>query len=165
MNMRQIINRNSGLTLIELMVTVAIVGILAGIGIPSYNYYTRTTKRSAAKTSVQQVRGLLEQYYTNNKQYTDNLVNLGFNNTPLYIDKNGNEVASTSSNVVYEITINTTKANDMTYCTTNCDYEVVATAKNTQATDDAQCGIFIFDSLGQKLSYNPSTTSYTTGCW
>lgn len=152
--------KQSGLTLIELMVTIAIVGILAAIAIPSYSYYTLTTKRSAAKSSLQQVRGLLEQYYTNDKVYTTNLTDLGFQNSPLEINKTGDEVAAGSSDIVYEIAIHTGAA--IAYCS-NCDYEVVATAKNTQ-TKDTNCAIFWFSSLGQKGSVKNGGGS-STGCW
>lgn len=155
--------RDKGLTLIELMVTIAIIGILSAIAIPSYSYYTRVTKRSAAKSSVQQVRGLLEQYYTNNKSYTTDLTNLGFNNSPLEVDKNDQEVSAAKA--VYEITVNTAAAGSMKYCKANCDYEVVATAKNTQ-TKDTNCAVFVFNSLGQKTSYDSSGNSSTSkGCW
>lgn len=159
--MKHHVKRQYGLTLIELMVTIAIIGILVGIAIPSYDYYTRTTKRATAKTALQQVRGLLEQYYTNNKSYTTNFADLGFQNTPLEINKTGAEVAAGSAGIIYEVTINTS---NLKYCA-SCDYEVVATAKNDQTKDKSgDCTVLWFNSLGQKGSANASGTP-TSDCW
>ncbi len=58
-----------GITLIELLVVVAIVGIIAAIAIPVYNGYISAAKRSEAKTNLQQLRLLLEQYYSENGKY------------------------------------------------------------------------------------------------
>lgn len=160
------IRKKAGLTLIELVVTIAIVGILAAIAIPSYEYYTQTSKRSAAKGALQQVRGLEEQYYTNNKSYTSNLTNLGFNNSPVEIDKTGNAVAAGSSKIVYEISVNL--SGSLKYCNSSCDYEVVATAKNTQVNDKkGACAVLWFNSLGQKGSakLDGTDTTSTADCW
>ena len=47
-------NRN-GFTLIELLVVVAIIGILAAVGVVAYNGYTKSAKLSAAKSKMQTV--------------------------------------------------------------------------------------------------------------
>lgn len=152
--------QQQGLTLIEVIVTVAIIGILAAIAIPSYEHYTTKTKRDGGKTSVQRVRGLLEQYYVNNKSYTDDLTALGFSNSPLNVDKTGEEVAAGSANTVYQVSVNTKAAGTLTYCA-SCNYEIVATPKNTQATNDTDCKILWFGSLGNK----GATGSKGTACW
>lgn len=163
--MTQFVIRNAGLTLIELIVTIAIVGILTAIGIPSYNYYIQTANRSQAKSSLQQIRGLEEQFYTNTKVYTSDLTKLGFSNSPLYIDKNGQGLAANSLAAKYKISVDTT---NLKYCAAGCEYEIVATAQNNQVNDKSgDCAILWFNSLGQKGSakLNGTDTTSTANCW
>lgn len=58
-----------GFTLIELVVTVAIVGILAAIAYPSYAAYVRRGKIVEALAELATVRVRLEQYYQDNRNY------------------------------------------------------------------------------------------------
>ena len=52
--------REKGLTLIELMIVVIIVGILAAVAIPVYTSYVQRARRADAKTALLQVRGAQE---------------------------------------------------------------------------------------------------------
>jgi type IV pilus assembly protein PilE len=59
-----------GFTLMELMITVAIVGILAAIAIPSYQSYMTRTRRADAMAALQSVSAAMERYKaTNNFSY------------------------------------------------------------------------------------------------
>ena len=53
-----------GFTLIEVMVVVAIIGILASIALPAYNDHTRKTRRAAGTACVTAVAQQLERHYT-----------------------------------------------------------------------------------------------------
>lgn len=53
---------NSGFTLIELMVTIAIISILAGIAIAAYNGYVREAKLGTAKINADSLKIFLEDY-------------------------------------------------------------------------------------------------------
>lgn len=60
---------NSGITLIELMVAVAIVSILAAVAVPSYRDYTIRGKIPQATNTLSALRVQLEQYYQDNRTY------------------------------------------------------------------------------------------------
>ena len=64
-----------GYTLIELMVVVAIIGILGAIAIPGYIGYRLRAERSVAWTDLQALRLLEEQFYAEINAYTGPLNN------------------------------------------------------------------------------------------
>lgn len=62
-------NRIHGFTLIELMITVAIIGILVAVALPSYRAYIERGQRANAKTVLLEAAQLMERYRSSNFKY------------------------------------------------------------------------------------------------
>ncbi|WP_040642469.1 type IV pilin protein [Psychrobacter aquaticus] len=66
------LKRESGFTLIEIMIAVAIIGVLAAVAYPSYQSYVIKTKRADMMAEMQQIAGRIESNKINYKRY-DNI--------------------------------------------------------------------------------------------
>ena len=62
--------KQSGFTLIEIMITVAIVGILAAVALPSYTSYVARGKRAEVRANMLEAAQFMERYYSTNFRYT-----------------------------------------------------------------------------------------------
>ncbi|HOY70967.1 MAG TPA: prepilin-type N-terminal cleavage/methylation domain-containing protein [Methylotenera sp.] len=78
------IKKHRGFTLIEMMITVAIIGILAAIAIPAYKDYTEKAKISGAVSDIAAMGTIIEQFFQENRRYPDSLaeVNLDTKRDP-----------------------------------------------------------------------------------
>ncbi len=134
------LRKETGFTLIELMITVAIVGILAAIALPSYRNYVMRGHRDEAETVMLQVAQEQERYYTMNNQY-----NIGATQV--------SPLGATGSSILYNITVASGTAPS--------GFQVNAVPANAQSPD-TQCGTLTLDALGNK----GSSGSYATAdCW
>jgi type IV pilus assembly protein PilA len=61
--MRSKVNDESGFTLVELLIVVAIIGILAAVAIPQFYHYRQKSYNGAAQSDMHNVRVQLESYY------------------------------------------------------------------------------------------------------
>lgn len=67
-----------GFTLIELMITIVIVGILAGIALPGYQNYVRKSHRTGAQAEMLDIANRQQQYLLVNRGYATTFTMLGY---------------------------------------------------------------------------------------
>lgn len=64
-------SKQQGVTLMELMAVVAIIGIIVAIAYPSYRAQVRRSNRTEARVALEQTAGALEKCYTRYMTYDD----------------------------------------------------------------------------------------------
>jgi type IV pilus assembly protein PilE len=120
--------RSRGFTLIEMMIAVAIVGIIAAIAYPSYMESVRKSNRAEAKVELMDVVARLQRCYTSYARFDDNV------NCPVYTDLADGGITSRGSGF-YNITI-TALGNGSTQTT----YQLKAKAVLAPQTADTANG-------------------------
>ncbi len=59
-----------GFTLIEVMIVIAIIGILTAVALPSYRSYIERGDRAAARAAIMEAQQFMERFYVNNDSYS-----------------------------------------------------------------------------------------------
>lgn len=97
--------RDQGFTLIELMIVVAIIGILASVAYPSYTDSVQRSNRADAKSTMMQVANQEERFFTENNAY-GSLTAIGNASSPLPSSSGRHNitVVTTNGNASYTIT-------------------------------------------------------------
>ncbi|MDC9725490.1 MAG: type IV pilin protein [Gammaproteobacteria bacterium] len=108
--------KNRGFTLIELMIVVAIVGILSAIAYPSYQSALRDSRRVTAEGDLIELASFMERHYTVNSTYTG--AALPFTTSPKNSDNvyYGLGVAITASGALFTLTATASGAQASDYC-------------------------------------------------
>lgn len=134
-----------GVTLVELMIVVAIVGILAAIAYPSYRQYTLRGNRTEGKVELQEVAQELEKCYTRFGQYNSA-------NCAVYADLIDG-TPRPSEGARYLISFAAPAARD--------SYRLQAVPQAGQM-DDTRCGTLFVDETGaRRVSADPPDPK----CW
>ncbi len=135
--------KNRGFTLIEVMIVVAIIGILSAIALPSYNEYIRRGHRTEARASLLQMAQWMERAATANGVYptaTDNATAVAAALSSLQKDRYTLTMASTTST-----------------------FTVTAAPKGAQVGD--KCGNYTLTQAGVRGAKDATTGAIVTECW
>lgn len=86
-----------GVTLMELMIVVVIIGILAAVGYPNYRDFTARAKRTEAKSGLLQIATNQERFYLQNNSFTTDMTVLGFSDDPFISDSESYSIDVTAA--------------------------------------------------------------------
>lgn len=137
----------AGVTLIELVVVIAIVGILAAIAYPSYSNSIAKTKRRAAEACLSSFGTYMERFYTTNLRYDKDATGAIDNSLPA-LD------CASSQGVGGDYAFTISASNRSTYT-------LQARPGTVQASRDARCGTLTLTQTGAR---NASGTDGPS-CW
>ncbi len=84
----------SGFTLLEVMIVVAIVGILASVAYPSYVAFVMKSNRAEALRELSLIANLQEQFFVDTRAYTTDISLLGLGASASFTTETGNYVIS-----------------------------------------------------------------------
>jgi len=134
--------KQKGMTLIEIMIVVAIVGILAAVAYPSYQNHILRSHRAAATSCLLELSQFMERNYTQNMRYDS----VGF--------------------VLPNLQCMTESATRYTYSSEQAQrtYTVTATAKGPQAAD-TNCKALGMNQAGTKLVDGDNVAAAVAECW
>lgn len=130
---------NSGFTLVELMITVLIIGILAAIAYPSYQSQIMRGNRSEGITMLNDAAARQERFFSQNNQYATTTAQLGL-------------ASANSTNNLYRLAIARPNTSQ---------YTLTVQPIGTQAKDTT-CGNFTLDQAGTR---GVSGSTGVNECW
>lgn len=127
---------NRGFTLIEIMIVIAIIGIVITIAAPSYTEYLKKGRRAEVVSLLSEQAQILERFYTRNNVYTG-------------------ATGLSAGNDFYTLTPTLT---DQTFVLT-------AARKSGTAMATDKCGDFTLTNTGVRSMNNATTGLTTKDCW
>jgi type IV pilus assembly protein PilE len=150
----------AGFTLIELMIVVAVVGVLAAIAYPSYQCSVERSQRAAAVQTLYEASQYMERFFTTNNGYDQNLAGTA-NSIPAPLNRSPRDGVP----LLYDIALS---------AVTQTTYTLSMTARNASSCTP-QCGVMRLNQLqtrtvlgvdpndaGAVAGQNPATVA---ACW
>ena len=138
----------AGFSLMELMIVIAIVGILGAIAFPAYNNYVMRGKRAEGRNALLDLAAREERFYSDNNQYTSTLGSGGLNYTePANCSMSGVQTETCK----YSLAISGVTGSNQTF-----------TITATPVQPDPECGDLTLDKTGTK---GEGGTQDVRFCW
>jgi type IV pilus assembly protein PilE len=154
------LQRQRAFTLIELMIVVAIIGILAAIAIPSYQEYVRKSRRTDATVAMSKIQQAQEKWRANNSSYSVDITSTGLNVSTLSTATTATSESSTSTlggDGYYTINISSNTATG---------YILTATSTGQQASDSNCKKLILTVNYGNATPTSKNSSgAASTNCW
>ena len=140
-----------GFTLVELMVVIAIVGVLVAVAYPSYSDYVTRSKRATAKSFLVSLADRQQQFFMDNKRFAIDMNELGYGDVFVSLDDQGNTMPGLALGRIYAAgVINVTPTS----------FVGLGIPQLGQAINDVKCGNMMLDQAGMRTN-----SVVGTDCW
>lgn len=141
-----------GFTLIEVMITVAVVALLASIAVPSYQNYVTRSNEALAKSFLSELASRQQSFYNDRRRYATSLDELGYAAAKLPLDRSG-QPDTAATNPVYTVVVRDGSATARTFV-------VDAVPEGVQAKR-SDCGTLSINAQGVRSA----SGSRGNDCW
>lgn len=151
--------RHKGFTLIELMIVVAIVGILTAIALPAYTSYIARARRADARTQLLQATQFMQKFYAANDRFDQDRAGSGV----LTIMPDNLKKSPPDGTAVYQLNSTTTSAGSYSLTATATAYTLTMAPITGSSMASDRCGAFTLNSLGVRGVTGSGMTR--DNCW
>ena len=151
-------HRSKGFTLIEMLIVIAVLTILVMVALPTYQNQVLKGNRSVAKGKLLDLVAKQEQFFADNKVYSNTLdAFLGLGTTNAGVDDNYNWVATASTDSIYTLSVTTAAVGGVA----NMAFTLTATPVNKQTRDATTCTTLTINQSGLR----GATGTLGLDCW